>query len=222
MAALGNTNAAWYDVSVLQASLRETVVGKDKEKIKEKFREKEENGSRDSGNIGHPLQSIEKSAGIGRERDLATNEKFLSTAHLEQSTSKAKRETQVDDPLVCPTNKTVKVQFTDGKVDYRVLCFYAKQFDALRKRCCGGTLEYIMSMSRCKKWGAHGGKSNAFFAKTRDDRFVVKQVTSTEKFSFLEFAPQYFNYLCESLNTGSPTCLAKILGFYTVRVDTDQ
>jgi 1-phosphatidylinositol-3-phosphate 5-kinase len=57
-----------------------------------------------------------------------------------------------------------------------------------------------------------------YFAKTMDDRFIVKQVTSTEKHSFLEFAPQYFTHLCDLLNSASPTCLAKILGIYTVQL----
>ncbi|EFJ20886.1 hypothetical protein SELMODRAFT_417958 [Selaginella moellendorffii] len=46
-----------------------------------------------------------------------------------------------------------------------------------------------------------------------DDRFIVKQVTRTELLSFLEFAPEYF---FDSLDSGSPTCLAKILGMYEV------
>ena len=32
----------------------------------------------------------------------------------------------------------------------------------LRRRCCGGNLEYVRSLSRCKKWASSGGKSNVF------------------------------------------------------------
>ena len=53
-----------------------------------------------------------------------------------------------------------------------------------------------------------------FFAKTKDDRLVIKQVTKTELESFIKFAPEYFKYVSESLKTGSPTCLAKILGIF--------
>lgn len=56
-----------------------------------------------------------------------------------------------------------------------------------------------------------------FFAKTLDDRFVIKQVTRTELLSFLEFGPDYFKYLADALSTGAPTCLAKTLGIYQVR-----
>lgn len=113
-----------------------------------------------------------------------------------------------------------RVSFNDdsslGKVKYTVTCYYAKRFEALRRTCCPTELDFVRSLSRCKKWGAQGGKSNVFFAKTLDDRFVVKQVTKTELESFIKFAPAYFKYLSESINTGSPTCLAKILGIYQV------
>ena len=127
-----------------------------------------------------------------------------------------------DKTLISATPLTVKVRFTDFgdgvKTEFQVVCYYAKQFIALRAKCCGGEMEYIRSLSRCKTWGAHGGKSKAYFAKTLDDRFIVKQVSSTEKYSFLEFAPQYFKHLWDSMSSGSPTCLAKIVGFYTVTV----
>ncbi|CAL0307907.1 unnamed protein product [Lupinus luteus] len=103
-----------------------------------------------------------------------------------------------------------------GKAKYSVTCYYAKRFEALRRVCCPSELDYIRSLSRCKKWRAQGGKSNVFFAKTLDDRFIIKQVTKTELESFIKFGPEYFKYLSESIGTGSPTCLAKILGIYQV------
>ncbi|KAL9224172.1 hypothetical protein vseg_000235 [Gypsophila vaccaria] len=124
------------------------------------------------------------------------------------------------DPLFYTKALHAKVSFTDngplGKVKYNVTCYYAKRFEALRNMCCPSELDYIRSLSRCKKWGAQGGKSNVFFAKTLDDRFIIKQVTKTELESFIKFAPAYFKYLSESISTGSPTCLAKILGIYQV------
>ncbi|KZV25525.1 Phosphatidylinositol-4-phosphate 5-kinase family protein isoform 1 [Dorcoceras hygrometricum] len=124
------------------------------------------------------------------------------------------------DPLLVPNALHARISFSDdgppGKVKYNVTCYFAKQFEALRKACSASELDFIRSLSRCKKWGAQGGKSNVFFAKTLDDRFIIKQVTKTELESFLKFAPSYFKYLSESLNTGCPTCLAKILGIYQV------
>ncbi|KAM1062369.1 hypothetical protein ACFX14_026608 [Malus domestica] len=113
-----------------------------------------------------------------------------------------------------------RVSFTDdgplGKVKYTVTCYYAARFEALRRTCCPSERDFVRSLSRCKKWGAQGGKSNVFFAKTLDDRFIIKQVTKIELESFIKFAPSYFKYLSESISTRSPTCLAKILGIYQV------
>ncbi|XP_028759080.1 putative 1-phosphatidylinositol-3-phosphate 5-kinase FAB1C [Neltuma alba] len=105
-----------------------------------------------------------------------------------------------------------------GKVNFSVTCYYAKQFDLLRKLCFPDEVDFIRSLSRCHRWNAQGGKSNVYFAKSLDDRFIIKQVKKTELDSFEEFAPQYFTYLMDSLKSGSPTCLAKILGIYQVIV----
>ncbi|XWS26524.1 hypothetical protein CRYUN_Cryun26dG0038900 [Craigia yunnanensis] len=124
------------------------------------------------------------------------------------------------DPLLYTKNLHARVSFTDdgsfGKVKYTVTCYYAKRFESLRRTCCPCELEFVRSLSRCKKWGAQGGKSNVFFAKTLDDRFIIKQVTKTELESFIKFGPAYFKYLSDSISKRSPTCLAKILGIYQV------
>lgn len=104
-----------------------------------------------------------------------------------------------------------------GKVKFSVTCYFAKQFDALRRKCCPNEVDFVRSMSRCKRWSAQGGKSNVYFAKSFDERFIIKQVTKTELASFEEFAPEYFKYLTDALTSGSPTCLAKILGIFQVR-----
>ncbi|CDP00755.1 unnamed protein product [Coffea canephora] len=102
-----------------------------------------------------------------------------------------------------------------GEVKFSVACYFAKQFDALRKKCCPSEVDFIRSLSRCRRWSAQGGKSNVYFAKSLDERFIIKQITKTELESFEEFAPDYFKYLKDS---GSPTCLAKVLGMYQVGV----
>ncbi|KAG4194988.1 hypothetical protein ERO13_A06G084200v2 [Gossypium hirsutum] len=126
----------------------------------------------------------------------------------------------VSDPVSYTQDLHARVSFTDdgplGKVKYSVTCYYAKRFESLRRTCCLSELDFVHSLSRCKKWGAQGGKSNVFFAKTLDDRFIIKQVTKTELESFIKFGPAYFEYLSDSISTRSPTCLAKILGIYQV------
>eukprot|EP00494_Astrolonche_serrata_P026199 UN26460 len=109
----------------------------------------------------------------------------------------------------------------NGKVSlrgkYSVTSIYANQFYILRRKCCPSELAYITSLSRCKKWDAQGGKSKALFAKTLDDRFIIKQIKKTEFESFIKFAPDYFKHVYHSLDAGSQTCLAKILGIYQVK-----
>lgn len=148
--------------------------------------------------------------------------KTISSADDSLMSMSGSRNSLVSDPLAYTKGMHVRVSFTDegplGKVKYSVTCYYAKYFAALRRICCPSELDFIRSLSRCKKWGAQGGKSNVFFAKSLDDRFIIKQVTKTELESFIKFAPEYFKYLTESIATGSPTCLAKILGIYQVLV----
>ncbi|KAJ4965632.1 hypothetical protein NE237_017481 [Protea cynaroides] len=103
-----------------------------------------------------------------------------------------------------------------GKGKYSVVCLYANEFHALRRRCCPSELDYIASLSRCKNCDDKGGKSKSFFAKTLDDRFIVKEIEKTEFESFLKFAPDYFKYMNQSFSSEHQTCLAKILGIYQV------
>lgn len=74
------------------------------------------------------------------------------------------------------------------------------------------TQHYCISV----RWEPRGGKSNSFFAKTRDDRFIVKQLSAAERKSFQEMAPNYFAYLARAMRNRQPTCLAKIMGVFTV------
>ncbi|KAF9603583.1 hypothetical protein IFM89_037082 [Coptis chinensis] len=110
------------------------------------------------------------------------------------------------------------VQKSPQKGKYSVMCLYEKQFHDLRRHCCPCELDYISSLSRCKNWDAKGGKSGSLFVKTLDDRFVIKQIQKKEYDSFVKFAHEYFKYTNQSLNSGSQTCLAKILGIYQVTI----
>ncbi|KAK6276842.1 hypothetical protein POUND7_017165 [Theobroma cacao] len=105
-----------------------------------------------------------------------------------------------------------------GKGKYSVICLYANRFRDLRDRCCPSELDYIASLSRCRNWDAKGGKSKSFFAKTLDDRFIIKEIKKTEYDSFEKFALHYFKYMNQSFDSGSQTCLAKVLGIYQVIV----
>ncbi|KAF5187379.1 1-phosphatidylinositol-3-phosphate 5-kinase FAB1A [Thalictrum thalictroides] len=152
--------------------------------------------------------------------DGTTSESLRSLGSLDDSILSMSGSRTSLDPLSYTKGLHVRVSFTGdgplGKVKHTVICYYAKGFEALRKICCPSELDFIRSLARCKKWGAQGGKSNVFFAKSMDERFIIKQVTKTELESFIKFAPEYFKYLSESIRSKSPTCLAKILGIYQV------
>ncbi|GJJ78516.1 1-phosphatidylinositol-3-phosphate 5-kinase [Entomortierella parvispora] len=113
----------------------------------------------------------------------------------------------------------MKARFSHGNTSFSCTVYYAAEFDTLRRRC-GIHQNYVRSLSRCKSWNANGGKSKSSFYKTRDDRFVVKQMVSSwniaEKDELLKFAPKYFEYMERS--HAAPTVLAKIFGFYTFKI----
>ncbi|KAF9426077.1 hypothetical protein BGZ94_006968, partial [Podila epigama] len=113
----------------------------------------------------------------------------------------------------------LKTHFSHGKTAFSCKIYFAAEFDTLRRRC-GIHQDYVSSLSRCNVWNANGGKSKSSFYKTKDDRFVVKQMMSSwniaEKDELLKFAPKYFEYMERTHD--APTVLAKIFGFYTFKI----
>ncbi|KAF9970864.1 1-phosphatidylinositol-3-phosphate 5-kinase [Actinomortierella ambigua] len=105
--------------------------------------------------------------------------------------------------------------FMDGSTMLYCKIFYMEQFHALRKSS-GCDYSYIQSLARCMKWDASGGKSGSSFLKTRDDRFIMKQLSKVELEAFIKFAPHYFQYMHKAIYHKLPTVLAKIFGFYRV------
>ncbi|KAL4529056.1 hypothetical protein Ndes2437A_g03576 [Nannochloris sp. 'desiccata'] len=109
-----------------------------------------------------------------------------------------------------------------GTARFQMTAYYAPHFAALRQLCIsGGESAYLASIGRCVPWSAQGGKSNVFFAKSMDDRYVIKQLTKSEKQSVLEYAPEYFKYVGASggEGQGGKSCLAKIIGIYQVQIE---
>lgn len=58
--------------------------------------------------------------------------------------------------------------------------------------------------------------STAGAEQTRDDRLVLKQLSSSELASFSTFAPHYFAHMADCLMHGKPTTLAKIFGLFRI------
>ncbi|XP_061714664.1 putative 1-phosphatidylinositol 3-phosphate 5-kinase [Cydia pomonella] len=139
------------------------------------------------------------------------------------------------------SNDHIEVLLKDG-----LLCriYYAPQFHRLRHallaslddleqpraedaRCCDDLKDkdkslcdieegFIRSLAHCVPWAAKGGKSGSTFCKTKDDRYVLKEMTKPEWNQFLEFAPHYFNYVTSCRSQQLPSLLARIVGVYSV------
>lgn len=104
-----------------------------------------------------------------------------------------------------------------GTVICKFVCttYWATQFHAVRQGfLCDKTGQpdrpenqeieqsYIESLSSAYAWAASGGKSGASFARTSDDRFVIKCISRTELQMFLDCAPAYFEYLSKAFFHG--------------------
>lgn len=72
----------------------------------------------------------------------------------------------------------IKYDWTVGKrLRFSCTVYYAKQFDALRRRC-GVADIFLKSLARSESWAAEGGKSKSNFLKTTDDRFIIKTLVN--------------------------------------------
>jgi 1-phosphatidylinositol-3-phosphate 5-kinase len=72
----------------------------------------------------------------------------------------------------------IKYDWTIGKrLKFSCTVYYAKQFDALRRRCNVDDV-FLRSMERSDNWMAEGGKSKSNFWKTTDDRFIIKTLVN--------------------------------------------
>nr|XP_019014824.1 uncharacterized protein I206_00911 [Kwoniella pini CBS 10737]OCF53605.1 hypothetical protein I206_00911 [Kwoniella pini CBS 10737] len=98
--------------------------------------------------------------------------------------------------------------------------YYAAAFDSLRRRCAIDR-SLIQSLRKTDAWDAQGGKSKAAFFMTHDKRYIVKELVSkwnvSDTHALLDIAPAYFEHLAGTHNKA--TALAKIVGFYTVRIN---
>ncbi|KAH9486348.1 1-phosphatidylinositol 3-phosphate 5-kinase FAB1 [Psilocybe cubensis] len=105
------------------------------------------------------------------------------------------------------------ISFESGGLTISCTVLYPEQFDALRRTYdCEKSM--VESLSRCVKWNASGGKSGSAFLKTRDDRFIAKELSKPELQTMETFAPAYFDYMSSSVHADRPTLLAKVFGCY--------
>ncbi|KAI0049301.1 hypothetical protein FA95DRAFT_1677695 [Auriscalpium vulgare] len=120
------------------------------------------------------------------------------------------------DELRVPSSKLPwAITFESGGLTISCTVLYPEQFDALRRTYdCEKSM--IESLARCVKWNASGGKSGSAFLKTRDDRFIAKEMSRTEVQTMETFAPAYFDYMSSAVSANRPTLLAKVFGCYKI------
>ncbi|KAJ8957069.1 hypothetical protein NQ318_007282 [Aromia moschata] len=114
-------------------------------------------------------------------------------------------------------NAHIEIQFQDSTCNFFCRVYLAEKFAALRSSVLPiGEEAYIRSLSRSVQWNARGGKSGSNFAKTADDRFILKDTSKSEVQLFLESASNYFVYMNKCYTTKQPTLLGKIVGIYHI------
>ncbi|EJD03732.1 uncharacterized protein FOMMEDRAFT_105874 [Fomitiporia mediterranea MF3/22] len=105
------------------------------------------------------------------------------------------------------------ISFESGDLTITCTILYPEQFDALRRTYdCEKSM--IESLARCVKWNASGGKSGSAFLKTRDDRFIAKELSRPELETMATFGPAYFDYMSSAVTAQRPTLLARVFGCY--------
>ncbi|KAL1412846.1 Mitochondrial distribution and morphology protein 12 [Vanrija albida] len=122
---------------------------------------------------------------------------------------------ETDDVSRRETGSHLKYEFEAGSSTISCRIFFAEQFAALRQACqCEDS--FVESLARCAKFDASGGKSGSAFLKTKDDRFIVKEISRLEMDAITKFAPAYFEYTSTAFQRGRPTALAKTYGIFKI------
>jgi 1-phosphatidylinositol-3-phosphate 5-kinase len=122
---------------------------------------------------------------------------------------------ELDEPSLAGAGTHLKYEFEAGSSTISCRIFFAEQFAALRQavQCEDG---FIESLARCAKFDASGGKSGSAFLKTKDDRFIVKEISRYEMDALTKFAPAYFEYTSTAFERQRPTALAKTYGIFKI------
>jgi hypothetical protein len=103
--------------------------------------------------------------------------------------------------MMSQDKSNIRIRFNDyddrGHLTCKFQCqvYYAKQFEAVRT--CFFNEEFsidnfVRALAMTARWNTQGGKSGASFAKTMDERLVIKAISKVELQMFLDFAPAYF------------------------------
>ncbi|CAL8106305.1 unnamed protein product [Calicophoron daubneyi] len=155
----------------------------------------------------------------------STRSSVLSTCSADAPPSPAPKRPSANGSQPVPTteksgpspSRHIKIQFSDSSTNFFCCVYYASEFFRLRQLSLPqGDTGFIRSLSRCFHWDARGGKSGSLFMKTRDERFIVKELSSIEMKTFHEIAQQYFDYLIGAALEQRLCVLSRIVGIFHV------
>ncbi|XP_043287999.1 1-phosphatidylinositol 3-phosphate 5-kinase [Venturia canescens] len=151
---------------------------------------------------------------------LEATEKSIVSGESSSVNNAPSANSEIEDPdkkSIIKQQTYIEVQFHDSTTNFYCRIYFAAQFAALRENVlpCGEE-GFTRSLCRSVQWAARGGKSGSAFCKTRDDRFILKELSRLELQIFLDFAPNYFAYMEKCQRTKQPTLLGKIVGVYRV------
>eukprot|EP00095_Tigriopus_kingsejongensis_P006642 maker-scaffold363_size195477-snap-gene-0.44 protein:Tk06642 transcript:maker-scaffold363_size195477-snap-gene-0.44-mRNA-1 annotation:"briggsae cbr-ppk-3 protein" len=154
---------------------------------------------------------------ISPTQEFLVNEKEPSSLIAYALKSKEYASYLTNDPPVVEQGSDFHLQFEDTTCRFYCCAYFARQFANIRVTLFGDSSDdkFIQSLCESMAWEAKGGKSGLNFYKTKDDRFILKQMSRFEFQSFQSLAPNYFEYLTQKLDSSRPaTLLAKIVGVY--------
>ncbi|KAG2732882.1 hypothetical protein G9P44_003872 [Scheffersomyces stipitis] len=169
---------------------------------------------------------IDAVTGFDVENNEDNNKKISSFSKIEKKFKKNFNDrtgkiNEYERTMIKNKSNHLKYQFVDGTTNLSCKIFYSEQFEAFRN-ACGNHDNFIQSLSRCVKWQSSGGKSGSNFLKTLDNRYIVKELSTSELDSFVSIAPFYFKYISQSMFNTLSTAIAKIFGFYQIQVKNTQ
>ncbi|XP_043236280.1 1-phosphatidylinositol 3-phosphate 5-kinase-like [Amphibalanus amphitrite] len=111
----------------------------------------------------------------------------------------------------------IDINMSEDNANFYCQVLLAEHFRRLRQAVfSAGEERFVRCLMHCQPWNAKGGKSGSTFHKSCDDRFVIKTISKVEKDHFVRFGIRYVEYILDSLTTGRPSVLAKILGVFLV------
>lgn len=122
--------------------------------------------------------------------------------------------------------------FSDETCEFYCSALFAQEFEAFRKEVLAVDVAhgFVLSLAECERFVASGGKSGANFFRTKDERFLLKELNRKEVKNIRKgFAPKYIDHVRSFGNnkgsSGTATesegfhhacLLSKILGIFEV------